>query len=237
MDRMLNDLFGLDDLREAATLTSGKPAESSGDAADPEHEARRQARRQRKADRGRQRKREEFVQRYTEGDPSQGFTTAEAVAHLREMRDEMSPAEFRAAMRQTLEHLPPSQRDDFTRIMREYQAERPATATADAANPGTGASTAGGDRFRGLLAGLMGGAGSEGGAAGVGLGDLLDDLQKGGLRAPDATPGKPPTEEDFLALLNSPLGRAVLGGVAAYGIQGMQGDEDDPAPPAGSRQG
>jgi hypothetical protein len=237
MDRLLNDLFGLDDLRQAADVTSKAPETDAGED-DPEREARREARRRSKADRERQRKREEFVQRYTAGDPAVGFTTAEAVAHLREMRDEMSPAEFRNAMRQTLEHLPPSQRDDFAKIMREYQGEQPADAAGStAASPATGASTAGGDRFGGLLAGLMGGAGPQGSAAGVGLGDLLDDLQKSGWRAPDATPGEPPTEDDFLALLNSPLGRAVLGGVAAYGIQGMQGDDDGTDAAGRSRQG
>ena len=60
------------------------------------------------------------------------------------------------------------------------------------------------------------------GAGGVGVGDLLDDLAKGGLRAPATTPGKQPTEADFHALLNSPLGRAVLGGVAAFGMQEME---------------
>ena len=46
----------------------------------------------------------------------------------------MSPAEFRRAMQRTLEHLPPSQRDDFIKIMREYQT--------GAAQPATGAATA-----------------------------------------------------------------------------------------------
>ena len=60
------------------------------------------------------------------------------------------------------------------------------------------------------------------GAGGVGVGDLLDDLTRGGLRAPTTTPGQKPTEADFHALLNSPLARAVLGGVAAFGMQEME---------------
>src|SRR3712207_7432954 len=56
--------------------------------------------------------RSEFIERYATGDPSEGFTTEEAIAHLREMRDEMSPAEFRRAMQRTLEHLPPNQRSE-----------------------------------------------------------------------------------------------------------------------------
>ena len=67
--------------------------------------------------------------------------------------------------------------------------------------------------------------GGAAGAGGVGVGDLLDDLARGGLRAPATTPGKQPTEADFRALLNSPLGRAVLGGVAAFGMQEMEEEE------------
>ena len=72
-----------------------------------------------------------------------GFTTEEAIAYLREMRDEMSPGEFRRAMQRTLENLPPSQRDDFIQIMREYQtgSTKPAVGAA-ATGPSASASTA-----------------------------------------------------------------------------------------------
>jgi len=122
-------------------------------------------------------------------------------------------------MQQTLENLPPSQRDDFIAIMRQYK-DKAGQPTAGAASPAASA-----DPFGGVLTGLMGG--SAAGAGGVGIGDLLDDLQRGGTRAPSPAPGEQPTEADFRALLESPLGRAVLGGVAAYGMQGMQRDDDD----------
>ena len=70
------------------------------------------------------------------------------------------------------------------------------------------------------MTGLMGG-----GTGGVGVGDLLEDLTKGGLRAPVTSSGQQPTEADFHALLDSPLGRAVLGGVAAFGMQEMEEKE------------
>jgi hypothetical protein len=155
------------------------------------------------------------------------------------MRAEMSPAEFRRAMQRTLEHLPPSQRDDFIRIMRDYQAgaAQPATGAATAeslpvggvtageetARPDPAGARAGADPFGGLLTGLMGSG--TAGAGGVGVGDLLQDLTRGGLRAPATSPGQQPTEADFHALLDSPLGRAVLGGVAAFGLQEMEEEE------------
>jgi hypothetical protein len=233
MDRILSELFGGDEPDAGA----GTRSDTTDRPAGPEREARREARQRRKGDGEARRSRKEFIDRYTTGDPSEGFTTDEAIAHLREMREEMSPEEFRRAMQRTLEHLPPSQRDDFIRIMREYQASaaRPATSGAataagvkageatarDATAPSaTSGARAGADPFGGLLTGLMGGGAV--GAGGVGVGDLLDDLAKSGLHAPTATPGKQPTEADFRALLNSPLGRAVLGGVAAFGMQEME---------------
>jgi hypothetical protein len=245
MDRILRELFG-DDEPEAAT-----PAATPGTATNPERETRHEARQRRKADAETRRSRKEFIERYTTGDPSQGFTTDEAIAHLREMRDEMSPAEFRRAMQRTLEHLPPSQRDDFIKIMREYQtgAAQPATGAATAESIPVGGVTAAAeparldttgaraeaDPFGGLLTGLMGG--SAAGAGGVGVGELLDDLTKGGLRAPATPPGQKPTEADFRALLDSPLGRAVLGGVAAFGLQEMEEEEPPEAQGRTSPQG
>ena len=235
MDRILRELFG-DDEPEAA---AGTRLDTADTRAGPERKTRHEARQRHKADAETRRSRKEFIERYTTGDPSQGFTTDEAIAHLREMRDELSPAEFRRAMQRTLEHLPPSQRDDFIKIMREYQAgaAQPTTGAATAESISVGGVTAadepapstaagaraGADLFGGLLTGLMGSG--ETGAGGVGAGDLLEDLTRGGLRAPTATPGQKPTEADFRALLDSPLGRAVLGGVAAFGLQDLEEPE------------
>jgi hypothetical protein len=235
MDRILNELFGGDEPEAGA----GTRSDAADKPAGPEREASREARQRRKDDAQTRRSRKEFIERYTTGDPAEGFTTEEAIAHLREMREEMTPDEFRRAMQRTLEHLPPSQRDDFIRIMREYQAgaARPAaggataeslpvggvTAGDEPTRPAAAGARAGADPFGGLLTGLMGGGAA--GAGGVGVGDLLDDLTQGGLRAPTTTPGQKPTEADFRALLDSPLGRAVLGGVAAFGLQEMEEEE------------
>ena len=243
MDKILSELFGGDEPETAASTQAGQADKP----VDPEREAHREARRRRKADAEARRQRKDFVERYTNGDPSEGFTSEEAITYLREMRDEMSPGEFRRAMQRTLEHLPPSQRDDFIKIMQQYQAgsaqqatgaasgasaaEPGSTATMDAtggaaassATPGSRSQAA--DPLGGLLTSLMGGGGA--GTGSVGVGDLFDDLTKGGLRAPSGTPGEKPTEADFRALLDSPLARAVLGGIAAYGIQGMEEEDEE----------
>ena len=226
MDRLLNEFFGGND-DAPATAAAESPAKHD----DRDRETRRAARERRQNDPEHRRKRDEFVDRYTTGDPSEGFTTEEAIAHLRDMREEMSPAEFRAAMQRTLENLPPGQRDDFIAIMRQYQTGQPEAAAGAPAR--TAAPAAGGDPFGGVLTGLLGG--SAGGAGGVDLGALLDDLQQGGVRAPSSAPGQQPTAADFRTLLESPLGRAVLGGMAAHGIQGLQQEDDDGEGDEGTR--
>lgn len=231
MDRILNELFGDDEPEVAPAMTpGGQTATTETGAAttdattDAQRQARHEARQRRQRDPDVRRRRKEFIDRYSTGDPSEGFTTAEAVAHLREMREELSPSEFRRAMRRTLENLPADQRDAVIAMMRQQQSGPSAagtgTASGAAATAGTGT---GADRFGGLLTGLMGG---QADVRDVGVGDVLDDLATGGLRSPASSPGAPATEADFQALLDSPLARAVLGGVAAYGMQGME-DEDD----------
>jgi hypothetical protein len=252
VDNILRDLFGIGSEQPAAPPA----AEATGTAtAKPEHsereeerEARREARRKRKSDPEARKKRDDFVDRYTTGDPSEGFTADEAIAHLQEMREEMSPAEFRQAMRQTVEHLPPDQRAELTAMMRQHMAKvailgtaAPAAATAahaaeaKAAEPAAPAAATAADPFGGLLSGLLGDA-SAGGTSAPGIGDLLSDLQKGGVKSPSAQPGAPATEADFMALINSPLGRSVLGGLAAYGMKSMQADDDDHDAPKGAHR-
>lgn len=239
MDKLLQQLFG-DETQpqptaQAPTASAASTVSAHND--DATREARRQARQQRKADHEARHRRKEFVDRYTTGDPSEGFTMDEAVDHLREMRAEMTPAEFRQAMKQTLEHLPPEQRDEVIAMMQRYKQ----TAPAAAANSGTssatpqpsaiaGAAASNDAAFGNMLDSLMGS-----GAGGADFGAIIDDLRKGGLNAPSNKAGAQPTEADFEALLNSPLARAVLGGVAAYGMQNMQADDDDYDTPSGAR--
>jgi len=225
MDKILSELF--DDPPAPQPATPPTPARTAATGADrtrreqptdADHAARHEARQRRKQEAGTPHRRKAFIDRYTTGSPSEGFSTEEAIAHLREMRDEMSPAEFRAALQQTIEHLPPAQRDEFIALMRQHKGQR-----STAAGGTSGGTRAAADPFGGVLTSLMG---SGAGGGGGGTGDVLDDLAKGGLRAP-TTPGQPPSEADFQALLNSPLGKAVLGGIAAYGLQGMQTEDDD----------
>jgi hypothetical protein len=149
----------------------------------------------------------------------------------------MTPAEFRQAMKQTLEHLPPEQRDEVIAMMQRYKQAAPAAAPSSGTTSSTpqpsaiaSAATSSDAAFGNMLNSLMGS-----GAGGADFGAIIDDLRKSGMNAPSSKPGAQPTEADFEALLNSPLARAVLGGVAAYGMQNMQSDDDDYDTPGGAR--
>jgi hypothetical protein len=239
MDKLLQQLFGEDPETQPATPEPAATAAPTASAptADPTREARHEARQQRKADHEARHRRKEFIDRYTTGEPTEGFTGDEAIAHLREMRDEMSPAEFRQAMKQTLENLPPDQRDEAIAMMQRHKqatgAAAPNSSSAQA-TPQSGVIgqtvTSSDAAFGTMLNSLMGS-----GAGGADFSGIVDDLRQGGLKSPASKTGTAPTEADFQALLNSPLARAVLGGIAAYGLQNMQADGDDHDTPGGAR--
>jgi hypothetical protein len=239
MDKLLQQLFGDETQTQPTTQAPAASAASTVNAPDDDatREAKRQARQQRKADHEARHRRKEFVDRYTTGEPSEGFTMDEAVAHLKEMREEMTPAEFRQAMKQTLEHLPPEQRDEVIALMQRYKQTAPAGASSGGTTSSTpqpsaiaGAAASNDAAFGNMLDSLMGS-----GAGGADFGAIIDDLRKGGMNAPSSKTGTQPTEADFEALLNSPLARAVLGGIAAYGMKNMQSDADDYDTPSGAR--
>ena len=180
-------------------------------AREAKREAKRANRQARKVDAATEAKRTEFADRYQTGHPSEGFEAAEALEHLEQLQGQLTPAEFRKAMEQTLNRLPEDQRDEFATLMRKHQVETQASSAAVAQDP-----------FGGLLGGLVG---SPGATNVPNLGDVLNDLRQGGLNAPAPEPGKQLTDQDFLQLINSPLGKAVLGGLATYGMQQLQQEQ------------
>lgn len=213
---LLKEFFGVGaDGDDAAT----KPAAAAGDTAqqtdeerqqarDAKREAKRANRQARKVDAATEAKRTEFADRYKTGHPSEGFEAEEALEHLEQLQGQLTPAEFRKAMEETLNSLPADQRDDFVALMRKHQAADGAVAAQDP--------------FSGLLGGLIG---SPGATNVPNLGDVLNDLRQGGLNAPAPAPGKQLTDQDFLQLISSPLGKAVLGGLATQGIQQLQQEQ------------
>jgi hypothetical protein len=247
--------------------------------------AAKQARRERRADGGarggRRRRRspqevaqaEDFINRYTTGHPSEGFSSEEAVNYLRQVRSEAPPEVMQRAAMETVRNLPDDQRKAFAEMLQRRQTgagmvtiER--TGEARAAE-GRGGGQAGGgmdDMLGGLFGGLFGGGTAQPepypqprqapqGQGGFGaddmLGGLLGGLLGGGMaqqqpRGSSQTDNNPLDDlfggmfgggDDEVApqqrqqpqaqsggvdeLLSSPLGKAVLGGIAAFAMKEM----------------
>jgi len=260
-----------------------------GEADDAQSERRvaKQARRERRGDGGgrggrrRHRSPEEvahakdFINRYTTGHPSEGFSSEEAVTYLREVRAEAPPEVMQRAAVETVRNLPADQRKAFAEMLQRRQAgsgmvtiER--TGEARAAE-GRGGSPAGGgmdDMLGGLFGGLFGGGTTQPdpypqprqtpqaqGQGGFGaddmLGGLLGGLLGGGMTQQQPRESSQPDNNPFGDLfgglfaggddqavpqqrqqpqaqrggvdeiLSSPLGKAVLGGIAAFAMKEM----------------
>src|ERR671916_2027569 len=256
------------------------------DAARGAQRSAKQARRERRGDgggRGGRRQRrspeevaqaEDFINRYTTGHPSEGFSSEEAVNYLRQVRAEAPPEVMQRAAVETVRNLPDYQRKAFAEMLQRRQAgsgmvtiER--TGEARTAQ-GRGGGQAGGgmdDMLGGLFGGLFGGGmaqpepypqprqspQSQGGfGADDMLGGLLGGLLGGGMAQqqprgysqPDTNPfddlfggmfggdsgdtsqgqyrQQPQAQSGGVdELLSSPLGKAVLGGIAAFAMKEM----------------
>src|SRR5918993_449406 len=208
----------------------------------------KQARRERRADGGgrggRRRRRspqevaqaEDFINRYTTGHPSEGFSSEEAVNYLRQVRNEAPPEVMQRAAVETVRNLPEDQRRAFAEMLQRRQAgsgmvtiER----TGEARTPeGRGGSPAGGgmdDMLGGLFGGLFGGGTTQpdpypqprqtpSGQGGFGaddmLGGLLGGLLGGGMRQQQPRGSSQPDNNPFDDLFGGVFG----------------GGDDQPAP-------
>jgi len=246
--------------------------------------AAKQARRERRGDgggRGGRRRRspeetaraKDFINRYTAGHPSEGFSPDEAVNYLRQVSAEAPPEVMQRAAMETVRNLPEDQRKAFADMLQRRQAgsgmvtiER--TGQAHAAEGRSGSQAGGGmnDVLGGLFGELFGGGTTQPdpypqprqapqGQGGFGpddmLGGLLGGLLGGGMtqqRPRGSTqPDNNPFDDLFGGLfgggndqavpqqrqqpqaqrggvdeiLSSPLGKAVLGGIAAFAMKEM----------------
>ena len=248
----------------------------------------KQARRERRADGGgrggrggRRRRRspeevaqaEYFINRYTTGHPSEGFSSEEAVNYLRQVRSEAPPEVMQRAAMETVRNLPDDQRKAFAEMLQRRQAgsgmvtiERTGEARTAAGRDGGQAGGGTDDLLGGLFGGLFGGGMAQPepypqprqapqGQGGFGADDMLGGLL-GGLLGGGMAQQQPrgysqsdnnPFDDLFGGMfgggddevvpqrrqqpqaqsggvdeiLSSPLGKAVLGGIAAFAMKEM----------------
>jgi hypothetical protein len=106
----------------------------------------------------------DFINRYSTGNPSEGFSSEEAVNYLRQVRQEAPPEVLQRAAVETVRNLPDDQRKAFAEMLQRRQSgsnmvtiER--TGQAHEAQGRSGAESGGGmdDMLGGLFGGLLGG--------------------------------------------------------------------------------
>src|SRR5918993_2232217 len=171
---------------------------------------------------------EDFINRYSTGNPSEGFSSEEAVNYLRQVREEAPPEVLQRAAVATVQNLPADQREAFAEMLRRRQAgagmvtiER--TGEARTAEGRGGEQSGGGmdDMLGGLFGGLFGGGTAQPdpqpqprqvpqGQGGYGaddmLGGLLGGLLGGGMSQPQTRGSSQPDNNPFDDLLGGMFG-------------------------------
>jgi len=170
---------------------------------------------------------QDFVKRYSEGAPDQGYSTDEAVGQLNQVLSHANSQQVEAATKKALNNMPENQRAEFGQFVNQLHARQSGGQT-------TSASTASVDDISRMFGQAGGSANSVndlfgsllGGGAAGGLGGMVSNVL-GGLFGGDDDKSKaqsPSTSGasqgggmgDLGAFMNSTTGKMVLGGIAAY---------------------
>ena len=154
-------------------------------------------------DEGRRRRASDFVDRYEQGPPYEGIGDDEVIQNYRATAGRLSPQEYEEAAAEAFSRLSPEERRELRRRLRQQRrAER---LDDDDDDPRSMARELSQYRQQGSddpLGGLLGG-----------LGGMLGGGGGGSTQA----------RESQGDLLGGPMGKAVLGGVAAYAMKRMMG--------------
>jgi len=147
----------------------------------------------------------DFVQRYEQGPPHEGIGDDEVLHNYQTVAGRLSPQEYEDATAQSLGRLSHEERRALRHQLRQQHGGQ--IAADDDHDPRTMAREISQVRQQGSgdpLGGLLGG-----------LGGMLGGVMGGGASSTQG--GSSPAGD----LLGGPLGKAVLGGVAAYGMKKM----------------
>lgn len=185
-------------------------------------------------------KAEDFINRYQTGKPSEGYTNEEALSAFQEAAKVATPEQMQRALKESVANLPEDERAQFNQMLQDRKA---GTGMVDIQRSGErtevssrGEASGGGDDAAGLddlLGGLLGGlsGGSGGSSGGGGLGDILGGLLGGGASGGNTGATTAPSSGDsdgglgdmLGGLMDSPVGKAVLAGAAAYAMKEVLG--------------
>jgi hypothetical protein len=150
----------------------------------------------------RQKEYKDFVDRYENGDPSEGYSDQEVLKRYSEVSHAVPPDQYAQAAQEALSKLSPEERAEFVKMLQERAAAR-------------------GVKLPGKVA-----------ADPKDLGQVLTDLHEkpGQLRdilgGGDAqAQGQAPRSNPIIDMLSSPMAKAVLAGIAAVVVKRMTGSQ------------
>lgn len=143
---------------------------------------------------------QDFVNRYTQGAPDQGYTAQEAAQHYQSVAQNADPATIQRAAEQTFTGMAPDQRQQVSQVLQQQVGGTVSSDPREMA--GTVAQLH--QQNPGGLASMFG-MGSGGGGLGGMLGNVL-----GGGSSSGGFPG-------------GTLGKVALGGIAAYAMKDVLG--------------
>jgi hypothetical protein len=140
----------------------------------------------------------DFVKRYEQGDPSEGYSDQEVLKRYGEVSHAVPPDEYAKAAQESLSNLSPEDRAEFLKMLQERAAER-------------------GVKLPGKVA-----------SDPKDLGKVLTDLHEkpGQLRdilGPGGAQGQTSGSNPIIDMLSSPMAKAVLAGIAAVVVKRMMG--------------
>jgi hypothetical protein len=140
----------------------------------------------------------DFVKRYEQGDPSEGYSDQEVLKRYGEVSHAVPPDEYAKAAQESLSKLSPEDREEFLKMLQERAAAR-------------------GVKLPGKVA-----------SDPKDLGKVLTDLHEkpGQLRdilGPGGAQGQTSGSNPIIDMLSSPMAKAVLAGIAAIVVKRMMG--------------
>ena len=180
----------------------------------------------------------DFIRRYEEGAPADNIDDGEALKNFHAVAGKVSPQEFEDATTEALERVAPEERAQFANLLQRASGGE-ITETSDpreVARLTTQVQSQQPDLLEGLLGGLLSGGGQNigglldsvlgGTSAGKGQGQGIDDLINSVLGGQNSGAGQGKGQVDGLGgLLQSPMARSILAGIAAMVMKRLMGDK------------
>jgi hypothetical protein len=182
-------------------------------AARQERRAERQAQRSLHQDPALRQQAQDFAQRSTTGDNTQGYDAREAYQMYQQVGQDATPQQMQSALHQTVQNMTPNQRAEFGQMLQQRQHGQGTVRI-----PG---GQAGGDPGTGGLLGMIGNlfSGGQGQAAPPTDHEGFLTHLFGGGQAPAPAPQSSAQGDVFPGFLDNPLAKVLMGGVAAYGAK------------------